>query len=66
MELEERIRQLQEYELDHGSEEEVELSEDVKDRYRELAETLVQWDTENAQLSSAFGNYRDSNSKDKC
>lgn len=44
MELEERIRQLEELDED-----------DDGDKYRELAETISTWDTENAQLSSGFG-----------
>ncbi|GLB42302.1 putative meiotic cell cortex C-terminal pleckstrin homology [Lyophyllum shimeji] len=53
MELEERIRQLQELEADKGDDDEID--EYARERYRELAETLVAWDNENAQLSSAFG-----------
>ena len=53
MELEERIRQLQVLEADKGEDDEIDLG--ARERYRELAETILQWDTENAQLSSAFG-----------
>lgn len=53
MELEERIRQLQELEADKSDDDEVEP--DVRNRYRELADTIIAWDAENAQLSSAFG-----------
>ncbi|KAJ3484850.1 hypothetical protein NLJ89_g11950 [Agrocybe chaxingu] len=53
MELEERIRQLQELEADKGEEDEID--EEARDRYRELADTITAWDQENAQLSSAFG-----------
>jgi hypothetical protein len=49
MELEERIRQLQELDMD-GSD-----SDDVRERYRELADTIRAWDAENEQLSNAFG-----------
>lgn len=49
VELEERIRQLQELDLDGGD------GEDVRGRYRELADTIKAWDAENEQLSSAFG-----------
>jgi hypothetical protein len=53
MELEERIRQLQEIEADKLEDDEID--EDARERYRELAETILSWDSENAQLSSAFG-----------
>ena len=53
MELEERIRQLQEIEADKPDDDEVDPG--VRDRYRELADSIMAWDTENAQLSSAFG-----------
>ena len=53
MELEERIRQLQVLEADKGEDDEIDLG--ARERYHELAETIMAWDTENAQLSSAFG-----------
>lgn len=53
MELEERIRQIQETVVDRPEEEEVDTQTRVK--YRELNETILSWDAENAQLSSAFG-----------
>lgn len=53
MELEERIRQLQEETTDRDGRA---LDEEAKARYRELAETIEEWDKENAVLSSAFGN----------
>jgi hypothetical protein len=53
MELEERIRQLQVLEADKGEDDDIDLG--ARERYRELAETILTWDTENAQLSSAFG-----------
>ncbi|PPQ80542.1 hypothetical protein CVT25_001575 [Psilocybe cyanescens] len=53
MELEERIRQLQELEADKGEDDEID--HEARERYRELADTIVAWDTENAQLSSTFG-----------
>ncbi|KAF7965697.1 hypothetical protein HWV62_42209, partial [Athelia sp. TMB] len=56
MELEERIRQLQEADMDKGDDEELDTEATAK--YRELAETIRAWDAENAQLSSAFGNKR--------
>jgi len=53
MELEERIRQLQDLEADKGEDEDID--EEALERYRELSETIIAWDAENAQLSSAFG-----------
>ncbi|EEB88647.1 hypothetical protein MPER_13421, partial [Moniliophthora perniciosa FA553] len=62
MELEERIRQLQQTIGDADSSEggyesggEGTVSREAKERFEELAETLVKWDRENAVLSSAFG-----------
>jgi len=54
MELEERIRQLQELVGDKTDEEEVEDPQ-AREKYRELSEIIVSWDAENVQLSSAFG-----------
>ncbi|KAJ7269681.1 hypothetical protein C8J57DRAFT_318669 [Mycena rebaudengoi] len=56
MELEERIRQLQEFDADKLEDDKVD--EDARNRYRELAETLMAWDQENAELSSGFGSRR--------
>jgi hypothetical protein len=53
MELEERIRQLQIIEADKGEDDEIDLG--ARERYHELAETILTWDSENAQLSSVFG-----------
>ena len=53
MELEERIRQIQEFAADHSEDDDIDLQ--VRDKYEELANTIRAWDTENAQLSSAFG-----------
>ncbi|KAJ7796352.1 coiled-coil protein [Mycena olivaceomarginata] len=53
MELEERIRQLQEIDADSPDDDPVD--EDARERYRELAETLMAWNSENADLSSGFG-----------
>ena len=49
MELEERIRQLQELEADKDK-----IDLEARERYRKLAETISAWDLENTQLSSAF------------
>ncbi|KAF7318979.1 PH domain-containing protein [Mycena chlorophos] len=56
MELEERIRQLQELDGDKLDDEHVD--DESRERYRELAETLRAWDSENADLSSGFGSKR--------
>ncbi|KAL1742281.1 coiled-coil protein [Schizophyllum fasciatum] len=56
MELEERIRQIQEFEADHSEDDDIDLQ--VRDKYEELANTIRSWDAENAQLSSAFGSQR--------
>ncbi|KAF8889574.1 hypothetical protein BD779DRAFT_1662013 [Infundibulicybe gibba] len=53
MELEERIRQLQELEADKSEEDDIDA--EARERYRELADTIIAWDSENAQLSNAFG-----------
>lgn len=53
MELEERIRQLQELESDKGEEDEID--HEARERYHDLADTIIAWDSENAQLSSVFG-----------
>ncbi|KIK68458.1 hypothetical protein GYMLUDRAFT_54091 [Collybiopsis luxurians FD-317 M1] len=53
MELEERIRQLQELDADKSDDEELDL--ETKEKYQELAESLLAWDAENALLSGAFG-----------
>ncbi|KAK0192709.1 hypothetical protein F5146DRAFT_1041154 [Armillaria mellea] len=52
MELEDRIRQLQEVEADKTDDEDVE-SEAIQ-KYEELTGTMMSWDAENALLSSAF------------
>jgi hypothetical protein len=48
MELEERIRMLQDMELDGGE------GDDVRDKYRDLVDTIKTWDAENEQLSGAL------------
>ncbi|KAG6333940.1 hypothetical protein ID866_5151 [Astraeus odoratus] len=53
IELEEKIRQIQELDAERGDDEE--LDAEARERYRELADTIKAWDVENAQLSSAFG-----------
>lgn len=53
MELEERIRQIQESVIDKPEEEQVDQAARVK--YQELSETILAWDAENAQLSASFG-----------
>ena len=49
MELEERIRMLQDMEIDGGE------GDDVRDKYRDLVDTIKAWDAENEQLSNTFG-----------
>lgn len=53
IELEEKIRHLQDSDVERGDDED--LDTDARERYRELADTIKSWDLENAQLSSAFG-----------
>ena len=53
VELEERVRQLQEFEVDKGDDED--LDSDLRERYRDLSEAIKAWDAENDQLSSNFG-----------
>lgn len=53
IELEEKIRHLQEFDAEHGDDDD--LDAEARERYRELADTIKRWDVENAQLSSAFG-----------
>ena len=52
MELEERIRQLQDMDADKADDDE--LDPETTDRYRDLVDTIQAWDAENAQLSSSF------------
>lgn len=53
IELEEKIRHLQDFDVERGDDED--LDAEARERYRELADTIKAWDLENAQLSSAFG-----------
>lgn len=53
VELEERVRQLQEVEVDKGDDED--LDSDIRDRYRDLAGIVKGWDSENGQMSNSFG-----------
>ena len=53
IELEEKIRHLQDFDAERGDDED--LDADARERYRELADTVKGWDLENAQLSGAFG-----------
>lgn len=52
MELEERIRQLQDLDLDAWEDDSADAG--IRDKYRDLAETLKGWDVENEQLSGVF------------
>lgn len=53
IELEEKIRHLQDSDVERGDDED--LDAEARERFRELADTIKAWDLENAQLSSAFG-----------
>ena len=53
MELEERIRQLQEMDSDINSQDEP--STEMRMRYHELISAVKSWDEENAQLSTVLG-----------
>ncbi|EGO03686.1 hypothetical protein SERLA73DRAFT_165305 [Serpula lacrymans var. lacrymans S7.3] len=55
-ELDERVRQLQEIEGDKSEDEDMDT--EARERYRDLAEVISTWDTENAQLSSTLGSKR--------
>jgi hypothetical protein len=55
MELEERIRRLQDIDGDQADDEEV--NSEARDRYRELIDTIQSWGAENAKLSSTFGSH---------
>jgi hypothetical protein len=50
VELEERVRPLQDVDADKGDE----ITADMRERYRELADAVRNWDIGNAQLTSAF------------
>ncbi|KDQ58492.1 hypothetical protein JAAARDRAFT_88069, partial [Jaapia argillacea MUCL 33604] len=52
IELEERIRQLQDMEADKADDDDVD--DGMKERYHELTDTIKTWDSENVQLSSPF------------
>jgi ATPase subunit of ABC transporter with duplicated ATPase domains len=52
MELEERIRQLQDMDADKADDDEVDP--ETTERYRDLVDTIQAWDAENAHLSSTF------------
>lgn len=54
MELEDRIKQMQDLELD-GTGSDDGLDGSVRDKYRELADAIKAWDTENEHLTSVFG-----------
>lgn len=54
MELEERIKQMQDLDLD-GTGSDDGLDDSWRDKYRELADSIKAWDTENEQLTGVFG-----------
>ncbi|KAI0739174.1 hypothetical protein C8Q80DRAFT_1124536 [Daedaleopsis nitida] len=53
-ELRERIKEMQEFELDDTGSDDG-LDDSWRDKYRELADSIKAWDTENEQLTSVFG-----------
>ncbi|KAF9445800.1 hypothetical protein P691DRAFT_251059 [Macrolepiota fuliginosa MF-IS2] len=53
IELEERIRHVQEYVV--GRPDEEEINHQARVEYRELSDTILSWDAENVQLSAIFG-----------
>lgn len=55
VELEERVRELQELDADKALGEDDEIDADMRERYRQLAQSFTVWDAENVQLSTAFG-----------
>ncbi|KIY65620.1 hypothetical protein CYLTODRAFT_379149 [Cylindrobasidium torrendii FP15055 ss-10] len=54
MELDERVRQLREEHADELDDERDLLDEDLAEKYKELADTLMLWDKENAEMSREF------------
>lgn len=54
MELDERVRQLREEHADELDDERDLLDEDLAEKYKELADTLMGWDKENAEMSREF------------
>jgi len=56
IELEEKIRHLQDLDAERGDEED--LDAEARERYRELVDTIKAWELENAQLFNAFGTKR--------
>lgn len=53
--LDELMRQLQEMEAEMADADDDSIEHEARLRYNELADKIVQWDRENAQLSSIFG-----------
>ena len=53
VQLDERVRQLHELEGDLGDNQD--LDSEIRERYRELMETVKAWDTDNSQLTQSFG-----------
>jgi hypothetical protein len=53
IELEEKVRQLQELDAERVGDEE--LDADARERYHKLVETITAWDVENARLFDSFG-----------
>ena len=53
VQLDERVHQLHELEADLGDDQD--LDSEIRERYRELMETVKAWDTDNNQLTQSFG-----------
>jgi hypothetical protein len=52
MELEERISQLRDLDADRDDDDEIDV--ETRERYRELAQTVQNWDSDNARLTEAL------------
>jgi len=53
VQLDERVRQL--HELESELDDNQDLDSEIRERYRELAEMVRAWDTDNTQLTQSFG-----------
>ena len=53
VQLDERVRQLHDLEAELGDNQD--LDSEIRERYRELAEMVKAWDTDNTQLTQSFG-----------
>ena len=53
VQLDERVRRLHDLEAELGDNQD--LDSEIRERYRELMETVKAWDTDNTQLTQSFG-----------